>query len=79
MSLRNELYKFVSTESAGILSGLISKYEEITKHTLQPADPERLFIAWVASVIIQERVITNYVGNHIVLWHRPLNALSDLQ
>ncbi len=81
MSLRNELYKFVSTESAGILSGLISKYEEITKHTLQPADPERLFIAWVASVIIQERVITNYVGNQNIPSRaegKNLDALGEL-
>lgn len=81
MSLRNELYKFVSTESAGILSELIAKYEEITKHTLQPADPERLFIAWVASVIIQERVITNYVGNQNIPSRaegKNLDALGEL-
>ncbi len=63
MSPRNKLYEFVSTNSAEILSGLIAKYEEITKRTLQPADPDRLFIAWVAAVFIQERVIINYVGN----------------
>ena len=63
MSLRSTDYKFVSTDAAGIKSALITEYERITKHTLQPADPEMVFLSWVASVIVQERVNQNYIGN----------------
>lgn len=63
MSERSTDYNFVSSDSDGIVSELISKYEEITEHTLHPGDPERIFLAWVASVIVQERVNQNYIGN----------------
>lgn len=60
---RNTDYKFVETDSATIEAALIAEYERITGITVQPATPDRLFIAWVASVIIQERVNQNFVGN----------------
>lgn len=56
-------YSFVETDSTIILAQMISKYEEITKRTLQPGDPDRLFLAWVADIIISERVAQNYTGN----------------
>lgn len=62
MSRSND-YQFVDTDSSAIESRLISAYERITDRTLNPADPERLFIAWVLSIIVQERTIQNYVGN----------------
>lgn len=60
---RNTPYCFVSTDSTTVVSHLIAAYEKITGHTLQPADPDRLFISWVADAIIKERVNQNYVGN----------------
>ena len=60
---RTTEYQFVETDSAKILAQLISKYEEITNHTLKPGEPDRLFIAWVADIIINERVNQNYTGN----------------
>ncbi len=62
MSRQSE-YQFVDTDSAAIEAKLISAYENITGKTLQPADPERLFIAWVLSLIVQERTSQNYTGN----------------
>ncbi len=59
---RNSNYSdvtFVETDSQTILTELISKYEEMTGRTLYPADPIRLFINWVAAVIIQQRVNIN--------------------
>ncbi len=60
---RNTEYQFVSTDTAALVSSLTAAYEKITDRTLQPADPDRIFIAWVADVIVQERVMLNYVGN----------------
>lgn len=56
-------YKFVQTDSAGVLSALVAKYEELTGRTLLPADPDRVFLSWVADVIIQERVLLNFAAN----------------
>lgn len=50
---------FVDTDSNSVLSELIGKYEGMTGRTLYPADPVRLFINWVASVIIQQRININ--------------------
>lgn len=71
--MRNIEYEFVETDSSTVLAQLIEKYEEITEHTLQPADPDRLFISWVTDIIIQERVNQNYVGNQNI----PSRAVGD--
>ena len=42
--------------SATLENALIQSYEAFTGRTLYPADPARLFILWVADIIIQERV-----------------------
>lgn len=63
MSSRNTEYQFISTDTEEIVTQLVAMYEAITKTTVQPASPERLFIQWVANIIIQERVLTNYAGN----------------
>ena len=60
---RNPEYQFVSTDSAALISSLTAAYEKITGRTLRPADPDKLFISWVANIIIQERAMLNYVGN----------------
>jgi len=78
---RNPEYKFVSTNTDELLSQLISTYEEITDTVVQPASPERLFIQWVANIIIQERVLTNYSGNQNIPSRaegQNLDALGDL-
>ena len=60
---RNPEYQFVSTATDELLRILIEGYEHITGRTVHPADPDRLFIDWVAAIIVQERVKTNYIGN----------------
>jgi len=60
---RNPEYQFVSTATDKLLSLLIEGYEQITGRTVHPADPDRLFIDWVAAIIVQERVKANYIGN----------------
>lgn len=62
MSRATEYY-FVTADSTEIISLLTAKYEELTGRTLQPADPDMLFISWVAGVIVQERIVLNYTAN----------------
>jgi len=50
---------FVDTNAENLTNKLIQSYEKITNRKLYPADPTRLFILWMADIIIQERVITD--------------------
>lgn len=59
----SEMYQFVPTDVEEIETRLISRYEALTGHRVKPADPDRLFIAWVANVIVQERAAQNYTAN----------------
>lgn len=56
-------YKFVATDTSPLVSEMIAAYEKITGVTVQPASPERLFILWVADVIVQLRSMINYAAN----------------
>lgn len=51
--------KFVDTDTETLVNRFITSYEKITGRTLYPADPARLFILWIADIIIQEREIIN--------------------
>lgn len=48
-------YQFVSQDTAALMADMIAAYEAEMGHTLHDADPDRLFLAWVASVIVKER------------------------
>ena len=63
----------VPTNPTEILEQMISSLEAITGRTLQPADPERLFLSWIASVIAQERVYQNYAASQ----NLPGSAIGD--
>ena len=47
---------YVETDTETIVNALIQGYEKIAGRTLYPADQARLFILWVADIIVQERV-----------------------
>ena len=51
--MRNTEYQFVPTDTGEIEAQLVAMYEAITKTTVQPASPERLFLQWTANIIIQ--------------------------
>lgn len=51
---------FCETDPKKIANNLITKYEVITKRTLYPADPVRIFILWMADIFSQERELINY-------------------
>ena len=60
---------------------MIVAYERICGVTVQPASPERLFIQWVASIILQERQLLNYAGNQNIPSRavgENLDALAEL-
>ena len=50
---------FVDTNTETLVNSLIMSYEAFTGRTLYPADPARLFILWIADIIMQERIIIN--------------------
>lgn len=78
---RNPEYEFVSTDTDELVSVLVAGYEQITGITVRPASAEKLFIQWVASVILQERVWNNYTGNQNIPSRASganLDALGEL-
>ena len=78
---RNSNYQFVSTDTAAMESQLIAKYEEITGVSVKPASPEKLFIQWATSIILQERVLNNFTGNQNIPSRangENLDALGEL-
>ena len=78
---RNTQYQFVSTDTGTLISSLVAGYERITGASVQPASPEKLFIQWVADIIIQERIINNYTGNQNIPSRAEgenLDALGEL-
>ena len=56
-------YQFIPTDPDEIVEWMTAKYEQLTGVTVQPGSPERLFIQWAASVVIQERALANYAAN----------------
>ena len=54
--------EFVETDTTELINSLVAAYEKITGSSLAPASPERLFIMWVADIIVQQRVIINWAA-----------------
>lgn len=74
-------YQFIPTDPDQIVEWLTAKYEELTGVTVQPGSPERLFIQWAASVVIQERALANYAANQNLPSRaegKNLDALAEL-
>lgn len=72
---------FVDTDTETLVNGLINSYEMFTGRTLYPADPTRLFILWIADIIIQERVIIDESAKQNVLRYAEgenLDSLAEL-
>ena len=79
--MRNPEFEFVSTDAEALTSTLVTEYERITGVTVRPASPEKLFISWIASIIIQERVRTNWAANQNIPSRAEgenLDALGEL-
>lgn len=78
---RNPEYQFLPTDPAKVEAELIAKYEAITGTVVRPASPVRLFIEWTASIIVQERAMTNHAANQNIPSRAEgenLDALAEL-
>lgn len=72
---------FLDTNPEAILSEMIAGFEEMTQRTLYPASPERLFIAWCAAIVVQQRVIINEVAKMNIPRYargKNLDSLAEL-
>ncbi len=72
---------FVDTDTNAVVNALIQSYEAFTGRTLYPADPARLFILWVADIIIQERVNIDFSARQNVPRYAEgeyLDSLAEL-
>lgn len=52
--------QYVDTDTEKLVNLLIKGYEDITKKKIYPADPMRLFILWIADIMVQQRVLIEY-------------------
>lgn len=78
---RNTEHQFIPTDTGEVVALLTAIYEQITKTTVHPASPEKLFIQYMANIIIQERVLNNYTGNQNIPSRAEganLDALAEL-
>lgn len=79
--MSREPYQYVPMDPDGIVEWLREQYEAITGLTIRPGSPERQFIQWVAMVILQERVLENYIANQNIPSRasgKELDALAEL-
>ena len=78
---RNPEYQFVDTDVQSLVNDMVAAYERITRTTVTAASPEKLFIMWVANIILHERVLNNYTGNQNIPSRADgvnLDALGEL-
>lgn len=78
---RNTEHQFIPTDTEKVVALITALYEEIFKTTVRPASPEKLFIQFMANIIIQERVLANYAANQNVPSRADgenLDALAEL-
>lgn len=75
--MNNEI-QFVEVDTEKLVNELIKSYEMFSKRTLYPADPIRQFILWIASVIIQERILINESAKQNMLRYARGENLDEL-
>jgi phage-related baseplate assembly protein len=69
MSLQN--IDFVETDTETIKAEIIAEYERISARSLARADPVRLFLESIASVIAHQRTLIDYTGKmNLLLYSR---------
>lgn len=57
--------EFLETDTETVISNMIALYEELVKasgredYQVRPASPERIFISWMAAIVVQQRVLIN--------------------
>ncbi len=79
--MSNTDLRFVETNTEMVKTSLITSFEKIVGRTLYPADPERLFVLWVAQIIVQLRVMINETARQNLSRYakgEKLDALAEL-
>lgn len=74
-------YQFVSADATEIIERLTASYEKMCGVTVRPASPERLFILWIADVIVQTYAAINIAANQNIPSRATgsnLDALAEL-
>jgi len=72
---------FVETDTEPLLNTLILSYELFTGRTLYRGDPARLFIEWLADIIVQERINIDFSAKQNVPRYAEgeyLDSLAEL-
>jgi len=79
MSLKNlPEIQFVEADAAKTISNILTLHEGITGKSLAPADPERLFLVGLASIIVQQRELINHAGKMNLLAYSEGDHLDHL-
>lgn len=60
---RNKEYQFVPTDVGTIEDDMTARLEELTGQKVRQGSPEGQMLHWMAQIISQERVMTNYAAN----------------
>lgn len=69
---------FTETDTISIEESIIETYEAITERELAPADPVRLFLLSLASIIVQQRVVIDETGRQNLLRYAEDLKLDNL-
>jgi len=81
MSRDNIDHQFVDTDPEIIEASLILLYQEMTGMSVNPASPERLFIAWLTDACVQILALVNHAANQNLLSRavdENLDALGEM-
>ena len=70
--------QFVEADAAKTISNILTVHESITGKSLAPADPERLFLMGLASIIVQQRELINHAGKMNLLAYSEGDHLDHL-
>lgn len=80
--MRNSVeYEFVSQDESTIEAMVTSVWETLTGQSVHAASPQKLFIQWVTSIIVQLRANINYAANQNIPSRAEgenLDALGEL-
>ncbi|OUE50273.1 baseplate assembly protein [Citrobacter amalonaticus] len=69
---------FADTSSTNIVTNAVSVFEKLTGETLAPADPRRVFIQALCTIIAQQRQLIDYSAKQNLLTYSEGDALDHM-
>ncbi|GKS14798.1 hypothetical protein YDYSY3_57980 [Paenibacillus chitinolyticus] len=70
--------KFVNDDPTETVNNIIAVFEALDGSQLMPADPRRIFVSSLASVIVQQRVLINQTAKQNYLRYAPRPVLQHM-